>query len=150
MGSGGIAPRIFSLAIRWSSAACLGLFTPGKKATGRARLLCDVTCAEDSFLVSAERTSAYSFTANVRDRQFISLLVAGVCLGMACSWITLHCPVSPSLPLLRAGLCRHIVIELHPLDRRVGEPQSPVGRYGEEAIVKLLSILFTNFMQKCT
>jgi hypothetical protein len=78
----------------------------------------------------------------------MSLLVAGFCFGMACNWITHRCPVSRSLPLLRPGLCHHIVIELHPLDRRLGEPQSPVGRYGEEAIVKLLSILFTNFMQK--
>jgi hypothetical protein len=51
-----------------------------KSARSRTRLECDGTYAEDSFHIWAEQTSPYSLTADMRVRQFSSLLAAGFCV----------------------------------------------------------------------
>jgi hypothetical protein len=67
------------------------------------QLHCDGTCAEENFHVWVEQMSPYFLTANMRVRQFILLLTAGFCIGVALTGIfaVLLCFPLTSFPLHR-------------------------------------------------
>jgi hypothetical protein len=55
----------------------------------RAQLQYDDTCREDSFHVWVEQTCPYSLKADMRGRQFSSMLIVGFCSGVTHSFIHL-------------------------------------------------------------